>query len=226
MVKVFSILLFLATVLIATEAVVAAPAADHPAAKGVTHHKSTSKTHKSSHTTIKIKKPQSTKPKSTKPKSTKPKNTKPKSTKPKSTKPKSTKPKSTKPKKSKSTKSTEHTHQHGVTHKGSIKGSTSSHTHNHGKTHSTKGKAISATDANILKQHNIARAAHHSPPLVWNSNLAAFAQKWASECQWQHSNNGKWGENLALQFPTWDSAIQAWYSEGQSYNYSNPGFSR
>lgn len=53
-----------------------------------------------------------------------------------------------------------------------------------------------------LTAHNLARAKHHAPPLLWSNALAASALEWAENCQWVHSGGSLYppsyvyGENL------------------------------
>lgn len=73
----------------------------------------------------------------------------------------------------------------------------------------------------MLHSHNVRRAQHHAQPLVWNNSLYEFASEYVAnyDCSGnlKHSG-GPYGENLAIGYsPT--GAIDAWYSEGNSYNY-------
>ncbi|CAO3693401.1 unnamed protein product [Rhizopus stolonifer] len=81
-----------------------------------------------------------------------------------------------------------------------------------------------ATIKSIVSAHNKVRSKHHSPALKWNKTLASYAQKWSDGCVFEHSG-GQYGENLALGYPSWASAIDGWYSEVKDYNYNKPGFS-
>ena len=78
-----------------------------------------------------------------------------------------------------------------------------------------------------LKAHNAVRAKKKVPPLVWDLELAGFAQKWvnhlAKNCTLVHSTDNSLGENLAQ---TWGSAsrtpqaiVDMWASEEKYYNY-------
>jgi hypothetical protein len=64
----------------------------------------------------------------------------------------------------------------------------------------------------ILKLHNDFRAQYGelssslfaslrltagAAPLTWNADAAAFAQSWASNCKFEHSQDSGYGENLA-----------------------------
>jgi hypothetical protein len=90
----------------------------------------------------------------------------------------------------------------------------------------------SAFQNQVLSTTNKDRALNQAPPLVWNAQLAQFAQNWANNCTWAHSG-GPYGENL---FGMWSSAtttnytsqtpyaINAWYQEISSYDFTKPGF--
>ncbi|OWM65896.1 pathogenesis-related protein PR-1-like [Punica granatum] len=83
----------------------------------------------------------------------------------------------------------------------------------------------SSTAGQFLQPHNVARAALREPPLVWDSKLAKYAQRWANQRRWdctlKHSN-GPYGENIF-----WGSgngwnpaqAVTTWVSERRWYNY-------
>ncbi|KAF7723030.1 hypothetical protein EC973_002406 [Apophysomyces ossiformis] len=92
--------------------------------------------------------------------------------------------------------------------------------HNNG---SQKGSATTDTQA-ILDLHNKYRADHSAPALKWSNTLANYAQNWSDRCVFKHSY-GKYGENLAYGYSSWNEAITAWYDEYKLYNYNNPGFS-
>ncbi len=76
----------------------------------------------------------------------------------------------------------------------------------------------------ILLLHNQLRAQHQAPPLIWDNQLANFAENYAQKCEFQHSHSS-YGENLAAGYPTVSEAIHAWYAEHKSYSYAWPGFS-
>ncbi|UJR18163.1 hypothetical protein I4U23_005063 [Adineta vaga] len=90
-----------------------------------------------------------------------------------------------------------------------------------------------------LKQHNIYRSKHCTPPLKLNASLNDIAQKYAEKLAkeqiFQHSNNkfnGQWmGENLymsgggKLLYTEGSLPVTAWYNEIKDYNWNNPGFS-
>ncbi|KAF2009058.1 PR-1-like protein [Aaosphaeria arxii CBS 175.79] len=83
-----------------------------------------------------------------------------------------------------------------------------------------------------LYAHNVDRALHGVPPLVWHDNLSNYAQQWANQCVWAHSN-GMYGENLhglwirtPLDFinQTRSGIHDGWYKEIDLYDYNKPGF--
>ena len=80
----------------------------------------------------------------------------------------------------------------------------------------------------MLNEHNVKRALHsNTPALIWSETLASYAQNYADnyDCSGNlvHSG-GEYGENLALGYGT-TGAVDGWYDEISSYDYSNPGFS-
>lgn len=63
----------------------------------------------------------------------------------------------------------------------------------------------------VLARHNMYRARHHAPPLVWDERLAASAQAWANQCTFDHSRPG---ENLAMGSDmTPAEGVDMWYNE-------------
>ena len=80
-----------------------------------------------------------------------------------------------------------------------------------------------------LDAHNAARSAVSVPDLVWDDNVAAFAQNYANqrkgECQLVHSGGGDqgYGENLAG--GTGDlsatGAVAMWVNEKANYDYNS-----
>ena len=77
-----------------------------------------------------------------------------------------------------------------------------------------------------LNAHNAARAQVGVGPLVWDNNLASFAQQYANghvgDCRLVHSG-GPYGENLAGS--TGDlsgtDAVRLWVNEKADYNYGS-----
>jgi uncharacterized protein YkwD len=85
----------------------------------------------------------------------------------------------------------------------------------------------------LVAEHNRYRAKHCAPPLAWSPELAAVAQKWADAlkakgCMFGHSNNSKYGENLAAgttgAMPA-EAVVAMWYDEVAKYSFKRPGFS-
>ncbi|CAK9435573.1 uncharacterized protein LODBEIA_P03000 [Lodderomyces beijingensis] len=75
----------------------------------------------------------------------------------------------------------------------------------------------------ILDAHNAKRALHGVGALSWDQDAYNYAQNYAN--QYSCSGNlkhsgGKFGENLAVGYPDGPSAVEAWYDEGQTYNYN------
>ncbi len=81
----------------------------------------------------------------------------------------------------------------------------------------------------ITEAHNIYRRALHIPELVWNNQLAAYAQEWANSlknqgCRMKHRPNNPYGENLAWAMGktlTPQEVVQMWYSEVKDYDYAS-----
>lgn len=73
----------------------------------------------------------------------------------------------------------------------------------------------------VLNLHNELRAKHSADPLTWNSTLSDYAQSYLSNqnCVFAHSG-GPYGENIALGYPTPEKAVDAWYDEYSSYDFS------
>lgn len=68
-----------------------------------------------------------------------------------------------------------------------------------------------------LALHNVARARHGVPDLVWDESLAASSAAWAKNCRFSHSRTG---ENLCAGHKDWNACISAWYNEIASYTFS------
>lgn len=82
--------------------------------------------------------------------------------------------------------------------------------------------------AGMTEAHNVYRRALKIPDLVWDDQIAAYAQEWANNlksknCSMTHRTSNKYGENLA-----WSSGwkmgssdvVKMWYDEVKDYNYS------
>lgn len=76
----------------------------------------------------------------------------------------------------------------------------------------------------ILFAHNKIRAIHHALPLLWDDELARYAEHYARQCEFKHSGS-PYGENLAAGYHSVAAAVQAWYGEEKHYSYAQPGFS-
>ena len=88
-----------------------------------------------------------------------------------------------------------------------------------------------------LDTHNLLRAQHGSPPLVWSDSCALTAQSYAQYLidhnLFKHgmkvdATGAPVGQNLAWSSNrTWDpsNAVQKWYDEVSLYNFGNPKFS-
>lgn len=75
----------------------------------------------------------------------------------------------------------------------------------------------------MLDRHNVLRAAHSAGALSWSSTLYAFAQAYADQYVCGSSlvhSGGPYGENLAAGYSTGVAALNAWYAEGDNYDYS------
>jgi len=89
---------------------------------------------------------------------------------------------------------------------------------------------LSATDIQtIVSRHNYYRADARLdvaaipalPKLVWDTTVAASAQAWANNCQFQHSG-GQYGENIwagSTGFFTVTNMVDSWASEKASFTY-------
>ena len=76
-----------------------------------------------------------------------------------------------------------------------------------------------------LTLHNQLRAKHHAPALVWDNQLAKYAENHALTCRFRHSHS-PYGENLAAGQKNISEAIYAWYDENKLYSYAQPGFAK
>ena len=62
---------------------------------------------------------------------------------------------------------------------------------------------------------------------VWDDEIAAIAQRWADNCDFNHDKYrtipGRFslGQNLALGYASWDAAIQGWYDEISQFTYGS-----
>ncbi|KAL7274924.1 hypothetical protein RUND412_002146 [Rhizina undulata] len=72
----------------------------------------------------------------------------------------------------------------------------------------------------MLDGHNSKRQNHKAPALTWDDNLAQYALQHSKGCVFEHSG-GPYGENLAAGYDDSGAALQAWYDEKKSYDYSS-----
>lgn len=80
-----------------------------------------------------------------------------------------------------------------------------------------------AFSKDILDAHNSKRAAHGVSALSWDQSAYEYAQNYAD--QYSCSGNlkhsgGKYGENLGVGYKSGSAVVEAWYKEGDSYDYS------
>ncbi|XP_061370087.1 pathogenesis-related protein 1-like [Gastrolobium bilobum] len=84
--------------------------------------------------------------------------------------------------------------------------------------------------ADYVKAHNAARSKVGVPKLVWDDNVASFAQNYANQrkrdCQLIHSGGGgRYGENLAMSFGdlsiSGKDAVRMWVNEKRNYDYNS-----
>lgn len=76
----------------------------------------------------------------------------------------------------------------------------------------------------ILDAHNKVRALHGSGDLSWASAPYSYAKNNADnyDCSGVLTHtHGQYGENLAAGFADGPAALQAWYEEGETYNYNS-----
>jgi len=92
--------------------------------------------------------------------------------------------------------------------------------------------ALGASDKQIITDYiNQYRALHDSPPLMWDDQIASFADNWSSYLLknngFYHSNNKLYGENLAY-FQGYNAtplelikkSIDLWYAEISMYDFN------
>lgn len=85
----------------------------------------------------------------------------------------------------------------------------------------------------VVAAHGAARERHCAPPLVWSKVLAASAQRWANTlksrgCAFEHSENPKYGENLAAGTSGMldaEKVVAMWYDEVELFDFQRGGFS-
>lgn len=93
------------------------------------------------------------------------------------------------------------------------------------------GASLPPEQAAFLFSHNLVRAAHCAPPLVWSTEIATQAQAWADElardCTFKHSH-GFYGENLARGaagvYEDPREVVLFWYDEVAQYDFRRSDF--
>ncbi|KAJ9094522.1 hypothetical protein QFC19_007932 [Naganishia cerealis] len=88
-----------------------------------------------------------------------------------------------------------------------------------------KSSGLDATFAkNILDAHNEKRALHLAGKLSWDKDVYEYAQAYADkyDCSGQLTHSGgEYGENLAVGYSDGVSALDAWYAEGDNFDYNS-----
>ncbi|KAL3621047.1 hypothetical protein CASFOL_035959 [Castilleja foliolosa] len=83
------------------------------------------------------------------------------------------------------------------------------------------------TPQEYLDPHNAARAEVGVGPMVWDENVAAFAQSYANsrigDCKLAHSGNQQYGENIAEGSGDFTSqaAVGLWVGEKSNYDHAS-----
>ncbi|KAI8332606.1 CAP domain-containing protein [Chlamydoabsidia padenii] len=96
-------------------------------------------------------------------------------------------------------------------------------------TNSSEPIALSklSSPAQILQMHNIRRFYHQVPPLSWSQGLTNYAQAWANKCHYGHTNDPRYGENIAMGLHSWESTMKAWSDDEEGlFDYRHGGFSQ
>lgn len=78
----------------------------------------------------------------------------------------------------------------------------------------------------MLDIHNKFRSHHSAGPLSWDEDLALFANDYAAKftCSMNLQHSGEHPENLAVGYGSGPDAVQAWYDEGKTYDYSSGAY--
>ncbi|KAK2987449.1 hypothetical protein RJ640_018586 [Escallonia rubra] len=90
--------------------------------------------------------------------------------------------------------------------------------------HSTQAQN---SQQDYLDAHNAARGEVGVGPLTWDDAVAAYAQNYANQrigdCALMHSQNGPYGENLAIGSGdlSGKAAVDLWVGEKQYYDYNS-----
>lgn len=80
----------------------------------------------------------------------------------------------------------------------------------------------------FLDAHNKIRSDKNIEPLTWSEDVANYAKNWANTladtCQFKHSDNSPYGENLAMNWgskQTPEQVVLRWASEEADYDYDS-----
>ncbi|KAL8982428.1 MAG: hypothetical protein Q9205_003058 [Flavoplaca limonia] len=76
----------------------------------------------------------------------------------------------------------------------------------------------------LLETHNTYRTAHNASSLIWNSTLATSARRHAQPCDFKHSKDIPFGENLAAGYPNTTAAVEFWGNEQEYYDFGDAEF--
>ncbi|MCP3104229.1 CAP domain-containing protein [Myxococcus sp. K15C18031901] len=74
-----------------------------------------------------------------------------------------------------------------------------------------------------IEAHNEYRKKHGAEPLVWNDEMADFAEEHTKVCDFKHST-ADWGENIAEGYEDVNDAFNAWYDEVNIYKAGKEDF--
>ncbi|KAF6006070.1 hypothetical protein HII13_005190 [Brettanomyces bruxellensis] len=88
---------------------------------------------------------------------------------------------------------------------------------------SSSSSSVSTFQQTMIDTHNAKRALHQAGDLTWDSTLESYAQDYADkyDCSGTLTHSGgPYGENLAVGYSS-DGAVEAWYDEGNDYDYSS-----
>ncbi|KAI4272555.1 MAG: hypothetical protein LQ337_005232 [Flavoplaca oasis] len=76
----------------------------------------------------------------------------------------------------------------------------------------------------LLEPHNTYRTSHNASSLLWHSTRATSADRHAQPCDFTHSKNIPFGENLAAGYPNTTAAVEVWGNEREHYDFSDAEF--
>jgi hypothetical protein len=77
-------------------------------------------------------------------------------------------------------------------------------------------------DQNNVRASVMPPPAKPMPPLTWSTTVAAAAQAWANNCQFQHGGTGNYGQNIYATSSTATplEVVSSWASEQANYDYA------